>query len=64
MWIFVGIHELPTIEGDGEDVVNESLTERKVYNSLVVIDDKGSVTATYRKVSCLAFARSTTGLTV
>ena len=53
VWIFAGIHELPTIEADGENVVNESLTGKKVYNSLVVINDQGSVTESYRKVSAV-----------
>jgi hypothetical protein len=51
IWIFAGIHELPTVEGDGQEVVDESVRGKKVYNSLVVIDDQGLVQHTYRKVS-------------
>lgn len=50
VWVFVGVHELPS-ERDGEAVVRESEEGRKVFNSLVVIDDEGEVRETYRKVS-------------
>lgn len=60
VWVFVGVHELPT-EKDVEAVVRESREGRKVFNSLVVIDTEGEVRETYRKVSC-GFAVGSGGL--
>lgn len=52
VWIVAGIHELPSVEeGDGEEVVKESEARKKVYNTLVAIDETGKVAARYRKVS-------------